>query len=224
MQNNRIKYQVIRCAEREMSIVGIFSTPEDAKKAMKKDMTEILECSETDLDAAIKGETEDPDVVVDIDCEELGVEDNSAWANDVGLAHANVDWKIFRLTCDGECCEYAPGDENIINATYRTYWVSGANFDAPCKVNLKTHEVFEAGSAGSASGDDNLYEEDVVIHDNDTDKDKEYEVVNLDEFDELDAHEGLGELLKVKSEGRYWCGSISLETAIEKAKNEVLFC
>ena len=217
---NRSKFQVIRCAEREMSIVGIFSTPEDAKTAMKRNMAETLECTETDLDAAIKGETEDPDAIVDIDCEWFGVEDNSAWAYNVGLTHANFDWKIFRLTCDGECREFAPGDEEIINATYRSYWSSGAYFDASCKVNLKTHEVFDVGSAGCPSCDDDCYEEDVVIQENKSSN--EYEVVSLDRvLDECVTEEALERFQSIKRNGVYWRGNPSLDEVIKQLEGTV---
>lgn len=107
---NRIKYQVVCCIEREMHIVGIYPSMEEAKKAMLLDMDHALECSTEDIP----------------DCEELSIGETSAWANNVGLSNANYDWNIFALTCDGECREYVPGDEDVINATYCSYWDSGA--------------------------------------------------------------------------------------------------
>lgn len=91
---NRIKYQVVCCIEREMFIVGIYPSMEEAKKAMLLDMDHALECSTEDIP----------------DCEELSIGETSAWANNVGLSNANYDWNIFALTCDGECREYVPGD------------------------------------------------------------------------------------------------------------------
>lgn len=214
MQNNRIKYQVVCCVEREMFIIGIFPSMEEAKNAVLNDMANVLECSVADIKAADGGED------VDIPCEELGIGESSAWANNVGLSHANYDWKIFQLTCDGECQETVPGDEDVINTTYRTYWSSGAYFDAPCKVNTKTHEVFDIGTAGCASDDDDCYEEDVVIRDDNGYN--EYVVVSLDAvLDECTIEEALESLQNIKRNGGYWRGDTSLDESIKQLELEL---
>lgn len=195
---NRIKYQVVCCIEREMHIVGIYPSMEEAKKAMLLDMAEALNCSPEDIKAANAGEED-----ATPDCEELGIGETSAWANNVGLSHANYDWNIFALTCDGECREYVPGDEDVINATYRSYWSSGAHFDAPCKVNVRTHKVFDIGSAGHAADDDSCFEEDVIIRDNNADD--EYEVVSLDSIlDENGTEEAMEWFINIKQNGLFW--------------------
>lgn len=202
----RIKFQLVCCVEREMSIVGIYPSMEEAKKAMLLDMTEALNCSPEDIP----------------DCEELGIGETSAWANNVGLSHANYDWNIFALTCDGECREYVPGDEDVINATYRSYWRSGAHFDAPCKVNVRTHKVFDIGSAGCAADDDDCFEEDVIIRDN---TDNEYEVFSLDSYIYENAieEEALEWLMNVKQNGMsgvFWSSNRfeTLDEAIDFCK------
>lgn len=214
MQNNRIKYQVVCCVEREMSIIGIFPSMEEAKNAVLNDMANVLECSVAAIKAADGGED------VDIPCEELGIGESSAWANNVGLSHANYDWKIFQLTCDGECQETVPGDKDVINTTYRTYWSSGAYFDAPCKVNTKTHEVFDISTTGCASDDDDCYEEDVVIRDDNGYN--EYVVVSLDAvLDECTIEEALESLQNIKRNGGYWRGDTSLDESIKQLELEL---
>lgn len=69
---------------------------------------------------------------------------------------------------------------NIIDATYVSYWSSGAIFRAPCKVDLTTREILDVLSVGSAADDDDCNEECIVINDT------HYDVVNLDELVELD--------------------------------------
>lgn len=200
---NRIKYQVVCCIEREMFIVGIYPSMEEAKKAMLLDMAHALECSTEDIP----------------DCEELSIGETSAWANNFGLSNANYDWNIFALTCDGECREYVPGDEDVINATYRSYWSSGAHFDAPCKVNIKTHNVFDIGSAGHAADDDSCFEEDVIIRDNNADD--EYEVVSLDSIlDENGTEDAMEWFINIKKNGLFWRSNRfeTLDDAIEFCK------
>lgn len=200
---NRIKYQVVCCIEREMFIVGIYPSMKEAKKAMLLDMAHALECSTEDIP----------------DCEELSIGETSAWANNVGLSHANYDWNIFALTCDGECREYVPGDEDVINATYRSYWSSGAHFDAPCKVNVRTHKVFDIGSAGHAADDDSCFEEDVIIRDNNADD--EYEVISLDSIlDENGTEEAMEWFVNIKQNGLFWRSNRfeTLDDAIEFCK------
>lgn len=200
---NRIKYQVVCCIEREIFIVGIYPSMKEAKKAMLLDMAHALECSTEDIP----------------DCEELSIGETSAWANNVGLSHANYDWNIFALTCDGECREYVPGDEDVINATYRSYWSSGAHFDAPCKVNVRTHKVFDIGSAGHAADDDSCFEEDVIIRDNNADD--EYEVISLDSIlDENGTEEAMEWFVNIKQNGLFWRSNRfeTLDDAIEFCK------
>ena len=69
---------------------------------------------------------------------------------------------------------------DIIDATYASYWSSGAIFRAPCKVDLITREILDVLSVGSAADDDDCNEECIVINDT------HYDVVNLDELVELD--------------------------------------
>ena len=87
-----VKYILMSCVEREMSIAGIYQSMEEAKEAMLLDMAEALDCTPEDIIAAYEGEEG-----TFPDCEDFFIEEASAWANDVGLAHAYYDWKILEL-------------------------------------------------------------------------------------------------------------------------------
>lgn len=212
---NRIKYQLVYCDEGELSIVGIYPTMEEVKSAMLEDMAGVLSCTVEDLEAASLGQ-ETPRLT---DCE-LEMDESSAAANVVWSCHdKNYMWQIFALTCDGECRESVPGDEDVINATYRSYWRSGAHFDAPCKVNVRTHKVFDIGSAGCAADDDDCFEEDVIIRDNNVDD--EYEVISLDSIlDENGTEEAMEWFINIKKNGLFWRSNRfeTLDEAIEFCK------
>lgn len=51
----------------------------------------------------------------------------------------------------------------IVDATFTSNWDDGSYFDAPCKVDLFTHRVFNIGCAGCPSEDAQLENETVTI-------------------------------------------------------------
>lgn len=84
----------------------------------------------------------------------------------------------------------------IVDATFTSNWDDGSYFDAPCKVDLFTHRVFNIGCAGCPSEDAQLENETVTI-DGGT-----YPCINADDIIDWDDKEETS----VFTDDAYWYG------------------
>lgn len=84
----------------------------------------------------------------------------------------------------------------IVDATFTSNWDDGSYFDAPCKVDLLTHRVFNIGCAGCPSEDAQLEDETVTI-DGET-----YPCINADDIIDWDDEEETS----VFTDDAYWYG------------------
>lgn len=106
--------------------------------------------------------------------------------------------------------------DEIIAATYSTHWTSGAYLKSDCKVNLRTHEVFDIKNAGCPGYDDGCLCERVSFDD------VEASVFLIDEILELnDTEDAAEELQSIKDNNRYWASfsGKKLDEELEKLKS-----
>lgn len=84
----------------------------------------------------------------------------------------------------------------IVDATFTSNWDDGSYFDAPCKVDLFTHRVFNIGCAGCPGEDAKLENETVTIDG------RTYPCINADDIIDWDDKEETS----VFTDDAYWYG------------------
>lgn len=120
------EFELITVREREISR-GLFLTKKLAHAAMLEQLKAEFEDSgedDTAWDEVLEGIAEDGEFV-DSD---FGINENIAWSS----LGDNIDWRIFPLE----------GDAPIVNAEYNLWWDDRPSIATPCKINLRTKQVF----------------------------------------------------------------------------------
>ena len=120
------KFELITVRERDI-FRELFATREEAYAAMLKQVKDEFKGSGEDdatWDKILKKTTEDGG----FDDYDLGVCKNVAWSS----LGDSVDWRIFPLEAEPP----------IVNAEYNLWWDGGPSIATPCKINLRTKQVF----------------------------------------------------------------------------------
>lgn len=90
-------------------------------------------------------------------------------------------------------------DNDVEEAVVFSYFESGATFQLPCKVNKKTHEIFDVTCAAMPCDDDCFSYEEVKING------KDYPVNFIDDILlENNVDDALDEFYRIQQTGEYW--------------------
>lgn len=120
------KFELITVREQAISR-KLFATEEAAYTSMLEQLKDELKCSGEDektFDAIMEKLATDGG----FDDYDLGVCKNTAWSR----LGDNIDWRIFPLEAEPP----------IVNAEYNLWWDGGPSIATPCKINLRTKQVF----------------------------------------------------------------------------------
>lgn len=110
-------------------------------------------------------------------------------------------------------------DSEVIEAVLVSYWDSGAAFEIPCTVNIKTREVFEPTLYAHPCDDDSFAYATVDVFGTDVN------VQNIDAIlDENDADNALDELYRIQGAKECWesTGGKTLDDAIHECRWAIL--
>lgn len=110
-------------------------------------------------------------------------------------------------------------DSEVIEAVLVSHWESGAAFEIPCTVNIKTREVFKPTLYAHPCDDDCFSYEEVKING------KDYPVNFIDDILlENNVDDALDEFYRIQQTGEYWQpdGNKTLDDAIHECRWAIL--